>query len=88
MTGAKWLTQNGDFQGHLGTANYLFADGHVKALRPIATASTINMWGQMNANTASDGGACADTTKRDINCDVSPQSLKDALAALDKKFNP
>ena len=32
------------FKGHLQTANFLFADGHVKALKPIATGSPINMW--------------------------------------------
>lgn len=33
------------FNDHLGTANFLFLDGHVKSLRPTATAtSTINMW--------------------------------------------
>ncbi len=32
------------FSGHLGTVNFLFADGHVKALKPTATGSPINMW--------------------------------------------
>ena len=33
------------FAGHLSTSNYLFADGHVKALRPAATINgTTNMW--------------------------------------------
>lgn len=32
------------FAGHLGTSNYLFADGHVKALRPIQTAQPVNLW--------------------------------------------
>ncbi len=33
------------FAGHLSTSNYLFADGHVKSLRPLATInSTTNMW--------------------------------------------
>jgi prepilin-type processing-associated H-X9-DG protein len=45
------------FSGHLGTGNYLFCDGHVKALRPLATipasiggTGTINMWDR-NGNT-------------------------------------
>ena len=29
---------------HLSTSNYLFCDGHVKAMKPIATASPVNMW--------------------------------------------
>ncbi len=32
------------FKGHLQTANFLFADGHVKALKPAATGSPVNMW--------------------------------------------
>ncbi|BCM92709.1 hypothetical protein IAD21_04591 [Abditibacteriota bacterium] len=31
-------------QNHLGTSNYLFVDGHVKALKPIATGTPYNMW--------------------------------------------
>lgn len=27
------------FSGHLGTSNYLFADGHVKAMKPLATVN-------------------------------------------------
>ena len=29
---------------HLGTSNWLFADGHVKALKPSATITPTNMW--------------------------------------------
>lgn len=37
--------QAGFWSGHLGLANYSFADGHVKALRPLATVpSENNMW--------------------------------------------
>ncbi len=32
------------FQGHLGNSNFLFADGHVKSLKPIATGTPVNMW--------------------------------------------
>ena len=32
------------FQGHLQTCNFLFADGHVKALKPISTIQGTNMW--------------------------------------------
>lgn len=39
------LTNGGvEFTNHLGTSNYLFADGHVKALRPSATISGAQMW--------------------------------------------
>lgn len=33
---------------HLSTSNYLFADGHVKALSPAATVQGINMWRRNN----------------------------------------
>jgi prepilin-type processing-associated H-X9-DG protein len=33
----------GTFSGHLGVVNFLFADGHVKALKPMAVGSPINM---------------------------------------------
>ena len=35
---------NTNFQNHLGTTNFLFADGHVKSLKPIATVTGANMW--------------------------------------------
>ncbi|RYX80771.1 DUF1559 domain-containing protein [bacterium] len=35
---------NAMFKGHLGTVNFLFADGHVKALKPIATVTPVDMW--------------------------------------------
>jgi prepilin-type N-terminal cleavage/methylation domain-containing protein/prepilin-type processing-associated H-X9-DG protein len=59
------------FSRHLGTANYLFADGHVKALRPTATMSPTNMWGRFNDN------SCADTDDATrINCsEVSAGAL-------------
>jgi prepilin-type N-terminal cleavage/methylation domain-containing protein/prepilin-type processing-associated H-X9-DG protein len=40
------------FSGHLGTVNFLFADGHVKALKPTATGSPINMWNIEETNDA------------------------------------
>ena len=33
-----------EFQSHLGTTNFLFTDGHVKAMKPTATGSPRNMW--------------------------------------------
>ena len=44
------------FAGHLGTSNYLFADGHVKALRPETTMTPVNLWGAMNDTPG--GGEC------------------------------
>lgn len=45
------------FSGHLSTGNYLFADGHVKSLRPLQTISaamggsgTVNGWDRNGVN--------------------------------------
>ncbi len=40
------------FTGHLGQANFLFADGHVKSLKATATGSPINMWNVEEDNDA------------------------------------
>jgi prepilin-type N-terminal cleavage/methylation domain-containing protein/prepilin-type processing-associated H-X9-DG protein len=45
-------------QNHLGNSNWLFADGHVKALKPTATGTPINMWNVRNTTT----DAATDTT--------------------------
>ena len=45
-TSPTYIT-NSRFQSHTGYANFLFADGHVKAMRPTATATSapvLNMW--------------------------------------------
>ncbi len=41
-----WLWGS-NFAGHLSTTVVLFADGHVKSLRPTATGSPFNMWGSI-----------------------------------------
>jgi prepilin-type N-terminal cleavage/methylation domain-containing protein/prepilin-type processing-associated H-X9-DG protein len=40
----RYLTSGPAFAGHLGTVNFLFVDGHVKALKPSATGTPVNMW--------------------------------------------
>jgi prepilin-type N-terminal cleavage/methylation domain-containing protein/prepilin-type processing-associated H-X9-DG protein len=39
---------------HLGTTNFLFADGHVKAMKPVNTATPINMWNIDNTTAPGD----------------------------------
>jgi prepilin-type N-terminal cleavage/methylation domain-containing protein/prepilin-type processing-associated H-X9-DG protein len=41
---AVFSNPNYVFGGHLGTVNFLFADGHVKAMRPTQTGTPIDMW--------------------------------------------
>ncbi|RYG70384.1 DUF1559 domain-containing protein [bacterium] len=78
--GNQWV-ENG-WAGHLGTSNYLFADGHVKSMRPINSVSNgFSMWGKFR-NTG-----CTYPDNQAINCDgVSPAALT-AMSLLDKKFN-
>jgi prepilin-type N-terminal cleavage/methylation domain-containing protein/prepilin-type processing-associated H-X9-DG protein len=55
------------FAGHLSTGNYLYADGHVKALRPLATvADGVNQWTRDNSqNGASTTTGCNYTRLKD-----------------------
>lgn len=50
-----------NLRGHLGTTNFLFMDGHVKALKPVATGSPTCLWTINNAGdpAATAPGACA-----------------------------
>lgn len=73
----------GKFSGHLKTANYLFADGHVKALRPLNTITPFNMWGHY-LNTSSYSGICTDQS---INCDTPEPEFIAGLTAVEAKFN-
>lgn len=77
------------FAGHLGTANYVFADGHVKALRPVATVSGFNMWGRFSNNSGPSGDPCNSGAAGNIvvNCDVVAAGVADKLKALEDKYN-
>jgi len=47
------------FKGHLGMSNFLFCDGHVKSLKPIATMIPTNMWTNAENDTAPTGAGSA-----------------------------
>jgi prepilin-type N-terminal cleavage/methylation domain-containing protein/prepilin-type processing-associated H-X9-DG protein len=50
-----WTDQTDfEMQGHSGMSNFLFADGHVKAMKPTATGSTLNMWNMNNTTNMND----------------------------------
>lgn len=56
QTGGSWSM----FANHLTTANYLYADGHVKSLKPASTIVTgINQWTRDNTNTGATAGGNA-----------------------------
>jgi prepilin-type N-terminal cleavage/methylation domain-containing protein/prepilin-type processing-associated H-X9-DG protein len=46
-----WTSATKNFTNHLGTTNILFTDGHVKAMKPAATGTPINMWNVANTTT-------------------------------------
>ena len=41
---------------HLGTTNFLFADGHVKSMKPVNTGTPTNMWNVNNTTTSTSSG--------------------------------
>ncbi|RYX80830.1 DUF1559 domain-containing protein [bacterium] len=43
------------FQNHLGMTNFLFADGHVKSMKPTATGTPVNMWNVDNTTVSGTG---------------------------------
>jgi prepilin-type N-terminal cleavage/methylation domain-containing protein/prepilin-type processing-associated H-X9-DG protein len=74
------------WSGHLGTANYLFADGHVKALRPSATMDPTNMWGRFDDQNTT---ACPNSMPRPerVNCDEPSAGARTGLQLLERKYN-
>ncbi len=86
--GASWWTNTTDwrkesaggsgFAGHLGTSNYLFADGHVKSLRPTQTATPFNMWGEM-------GGSCCRSGKTP-NVDTVDTNILQGMQNLESDY--
>jgi prepilin-type N-terminal cleavage/methylation domain-containing protein/prepilin-type processing-associated H-X9-DG protein len=61
------------FLGHLGTTNMLFVDSHVKAMKPTATGTPINMYSMNNASSGT-----ATTTE------PAPASILTGLAAAER----
>ena len=79
------------FAGHLQTSNYLFADGHVKAMRPLQTMVPSNMWGQFeDTNAGGDcvnhGGTWENYYRIGINCSDVSAGTQTNLAALEAKY--
>jgi prepilin-type N-terminal cleavage/methylation domain-containing protein/prepilin-type processing-associated H-X9-DG protein len=93
-TSASSVVDDG-YAGHLGTANQLFIDGHVKAYRPLQTGTPFNMFGTMQDNT--DATNCSQTIgpgpvfdnatlTQGINCDQVSQMQVQALAVVEAKY--
>lgn len=78
------------YAGHLGTANYLYGDGHVKSLLPTKTGTPVNQWGRGRKADQTPGSPGCDDAKWDglqrINCDEVETSMVDGLNALQQKY--
>lgn len=65
-----------DLMNHLGTSNYLFCDGHVKSMKPVATGTPINLWNLNNT-----------TNPTDTSPGPAPTALLNALGAEQTAMN-
>jgi len=66
---------------HLGTANYLYFDGHVKSSIPTRTGSPVNQWGR------GPGAACnAFNDANRINCDIEDAQLTANLQTVANNY--
>ncbi len=52
-TGSLYSSATAGLQNHLGMTNFLFADGHAKSMKPIATGTPACLWTLSNAVTDS-----------------------------------
>ncbi len=89
--GGPYFVDDG-FAGHLNTANYLYLDGHVKSLRPMATMTPVNQWGRFSDNSG-DTTACPDVSypgptglEKMINCETPSPNALTQLGDLEKKY--
>ncbi|PQV64880.1 prepilin-type N-terminal cleavage/methylation domain-containing protein [Abditibacterium utsteinense] len=46
----RFLDSGVTFPGHLGQVNFLFVDGHAKAMKPASTGNPVNMWNVEETN--------------------------------------
>jgi prepilin-type processing-associated H-X9-DG protein len=78
---------------HLSTMNCLFADGHVKALKPTATYTPYNMWGRTTDQNAASGDGCdhnpydsdsSNDNEHNPNCSAVSTTVRGMFATLEK----
>jgi len=95
--GAPWWGINDwttSFAGHGGRMNCLFADGHVKTMKPTQTGAPFNMWGaydtKFHSTTIDADPNCATTSTwtedKLVNCDTPEPVMVQGLQALEKKY--
>lgn len=69
------------FRGHLAMGNFLFADGHVKSLKPINTMQPFNMWGVFFDQSSSSSDVCYQYGYSP-NCDTPSAAALTGIATL------
>ena len=69
------------FAGHLGTMNVLYVDGHVKAMKPVKTATPINQWGS-----AGSAACSAFTALERINCTTPDPTNVTAMTEIGANY--
>ena len=76
------------FAGHNGMSNYLFCDGHAKAMKPINTATPFNMWGALGNSGFGDpfGGQGSACVTYDLNCDTPEPEMVKGMQLLGQKY--
>jgi prepilin-type N-terminal cleavage/methylation domain-containing protein/prepilin-type processing-associated H-X9-DG protein len=72
--------------GHVQTANYLYADGHVKALLPVKTAVPVNQWGNGVGEGCPEKYAREDDSANWINCQDIEERVLTGLNNLQEKY--
>ncbi len=72
------------YAGHLGTTNFLYADGHVKSLLPTKTATPVNQWGRGFAGSGCDGSQYDGTNA--INCEEVEDNTVAQINAIQDKY--
>ncbi len=96
--GSPWWNRgdwnNSGWSGHGGRMNCLFADGHVKTLKPTQTASPFNMWGANDTRnhdaSINNQPNCAPgndwAEDKLVNCDAPEAEIVEGTKLMEKKF--
>lgn len=82
----SWKWENMTFAGHLSTMNCLFADGHVKSMRPMQTMVPVNMYGAFTDQKSLGGDCASPWNGQGVNCDVPSEGAKSQIALLVQKY--
>jgi prepilin-type processing-associated H-X9-DG protein len=79
--------QRDGWAGHMGTWNCLYADGHVKAMRPVNIMTPVNQWGRFTGQTGPPDACQGNWTNLldYVNCDKPDAAATTALQTLQQR---